>query len=187
MKRLTKFNTNHIDKSKYPKVSHPKVYVSYLIFVVIGVWVDSYAAINIAIDFMSHLIPSISTLSNVANNPVKAEFEIVTAWLFSIIIPFLSFNKLDWEFIENRHKKMGGPLIPMLVLLICGSLVLLMLAVPLTPSSTRRGMLISMWFKHNVAFVWGCAIILVAGLAWSFIAMAGILFYRKFIKNGLFK
>lgn len=82
---------------------------------------------------------------------------------------------------------MGGPLIAILVLLICGSLVLLMLAVPLTPSATRRGMLISMWFKHDVAFVWGCAIILVAGLAWSSIAMAGILFYRNFIKKGLFK
>jgi hypothetical protein len=175
--------------SKFPKVSHPIVYVSYLIFVFLCVWAGLHenGLTQMVIGLVSNGIPSISSLAATAPDPAKAEFEVAIAWWFSLVIPFFSFKKMDWVFIENRHKKMGGTLIAALVLIVCGLLVLLMLAVPITPTATRRGMLISVWFKHDVAYVWGCAIILVAGFAWSFIAMSGVILYRKFSKRGLFK
>jgi hypothetical protein len=173
--------------NKFPKVSHPRLYVAYLIMVFVCGWigVQNNGYVQIFIEWISNIIPSISSFAAMAPNPAKAEFEVAIAWWFGLVIPFFSFKKMDWKFIENRHKKMGGTLIAALGLFVCGTLVLLMLAVPWTPTATRRGMLISVWFKLDVAYVWGCAIILVAGFAWSFIAMSVIILYQKFSKKGL--
>lgn len=175
--------------SKFPKVSHPRLYIAYLIIVFVCGWIglhdDGY--IQILIKSISNVIPSISSLAAIAPNQTKAAFDLALAWCFGAMIPFFSFKNLDWDFIENRHNKFGGTIVASLVLIICGLLTLLMLAVPMTPSATRRGMLISMWFRLDIAYIWGCAIILVTGFAWSFIAMSIIILYRKFSKESLSK
>lgn len=83
-----------IHMSKYPKVSHSKVYVSYLIFVLVYAWIGHHnnGLIQASISLLSHGIPSISSLSSIANNPTKAEFELAASWLFSVVIPFFSFK-----------------------------------------------------------------------------------------------
>ncbi len=135
------------------------------------------------LNFVGNMIPAIGNLAVIAPVQETAQMELFLAWLLSLIFPVMFVKQLDWKFLEDRHKHLGGPVVAIMLGLLVGAITVLICFLQPTPSSTGRGRFVSFFFENNLAFLWGAAILLVLGLGCSFILTSLILIKRMVFKN----
>ena len=181
-------NKNHLPKKTH-KFWSVWQFVIYLIIALMCGWAGVYNYVNVQelVKSISTYIPSIQSLSTIAPNQAKAAFELCLAWMFSLTSPVLHLRTINWDIMNQRFKDRGDPMVANIVGILMGLMFLAAFLYPITPSESRRGMLISNWFKLDIAYVWGCVVIFMMGFVWSGITACFVDIYRKLFNGSMNK
>lgn len=164
------------------KFFHTPLFLTYLTLIIFFSLTKGYnnQIVQSVVNSISGFIPSINVLSVISPNPQRTSFDLSLAWIFSLASPIFFIRSIDWNVLDKRHAELGGPFIASFVLAFCGLFILAMFAYPLAPSDSKRGMLIAIWFKMDLSFIWGCVLILVVGFGWSCLVGSCAVLYRKY-------
>ena len=161
------------------------VFAAYTVTALLSDWAGLSHRSNLFFDGLASLIPSINAYAEAATNRNKAVFELGLAWLFSLSVPVLLVPVMKWEQLYLHAVRVGKPLRRGLNFLGVGFLLLALTLYPSAPSGSRPFGRVLLGLLHaDSAFVWGLAVILLAGFAWLMSIGGALQIYKTFQHRG---
>lgn len=161
------------------------LFAAYTVVVLFLDWTGLSHHSNILVELTAPILPSINGYAALAANQDKAAFELWLAWLFSLAVPVLVVPALNWDRVYLHTVRIGKRLRRGLHFLGTGLILLGVTLYPSPPSGSRRfGQAILAFLQADSAYLWGLALILLAGLGWL-MSIAGVIqIYKTFKKPG---
>jgi hypothetical protein len=161
------------------------VFGAYALVALLLDWSGLSSHSNRFIESIASFIPSIHGYAELARNRDKAVLELCLAWLFSLAIPALTVPALDWDRVYAHTVRTGKQLRNGLFFLAAGALLLVLTLYSHPPSGSRRAArMILSFLQSDSAFIWGLALIMLAGFGWL-MSIAGLIqLYKVFTKQG---
>lgn len=160
------------------------VFGAYALVALLLDWSGLSSHSNAFIESIASFVPSIHGYAELARNRDKAILELFLAWLFSLAVPAFTVPALDWNRVYAHTVRTGKQLKNGLHFLATGALLLALTLYPHPPSGSRgTARMIRSFFQSDSAFVWGLALIMLAGFGWL-MSIAGLIqLYKVFTKQ----
>jgi hypothetical protein len=161
------------------------VFAAYAVIALLFDWTGLSHHSNFFVEWLAALVPSIDGYAEVAANRDKAGFELGLAWLFSLSVPVLLVPVMKWHQLYLHSVHIGKPLRRGFQFLGVGLLLLALTLYPSPPSGSRGfGRAVLALLQADSAFVWGFAVILLAGFGWLMSIGGVIQIYKTFQHRG---
>lgn len=149
-----------------------------MVFLLIIFKFYNYAIVQLIVNCISEIIPSIKNYTILAKNQHKAELEIALAWLIIFATPLIEFKNINTQLI-SRYVQLNKNIKPFIILFAVSFLFAIALFYKVEISSSIRSQFIHFWFKNDLSFVWGLALILVGGITFSALTGSAILIFKQ--------